>query len=162
MDAEDRSTIGKAIPISMANLDLDKYCLLRKLLDNLMVGNQDQGVRNSRFMHGALHEGFPTDPKQPSSCSYIEGSLPSPNLGNIPRDEIYEELKKDPNREAKQRRDLGIPDGDTVPFVMFNVQYYCTCLFSFFLTAYCLPLTTYFTSHFSLYSWFPSSKISSY
>lgn len=102
----------------MANLDLDKYCLLRKLLDNLMVGNQDQDARNLRFMHGALHEGFPTDPKQPSSCSYIEGSLPSPNLGNIPRDEIYEELKNDPNREAKQRQNFGIPDGDTVPFVM--------------------------------------------
>lgn len=121
----------------MANLDLDKYCLLRKLLDNLMVGNQDQDARNLRFMHGALHEGFPTDPKQPSSCSYIEGSLPSPNLGNIPRDEIYEESKNDPNREAKQRRDFGIPDCDTVPFVI-------VC-FIFFLL-----LTTYFTSHFSL------------
>lgn len=137
MDAEDSSTSGKAIPVSMANLDLDKYCLLRKLLDNLMVGNQDQDARNLRFMHGALHEGFPTDPKQPSSCSYIEGSLPSPNLGNIPRDEIYEESKNDPNREAKQRRDFGIPDCDTVPFVI-------VC-FIFFLL-----LTTYFTSHFSL------------
>jgi len=137
LDAEDSSTSGKAIPVSMANLDLDKYCLLRKLLDNLMVGNQDQDARNLRFMHGALHEGFPTDPKQPSSCSYIEGSLPSPNLGNIPRDEIYEESKNDPNREAKQRRDFGIPDCDTVPFVI-------VC-FIFFLL-----LTTYFTSHFSL------------
>ena len=111
----DANTTQSTIPSSMSNLDLTKYILLKKLLENAVPGKDDVG-RDTRFIHGAVHQGLPTDPKLPSGVAYIQGSLPSPELGSIPRDEIYDELRNNPSKEAKQRRDFGIPDADTVSF----------------------------------------------
>ncbi len=99
------------IPKSMQHLDLSQYRLLNEMLKG--ASDDREGWREG-FMFGAVHEGTPTDPKQPSCCAYALTGLPSPCLGSLPRNEIFDELKQDVNKEVKQRRDLSFPVAETV------------------------------------------------
>ena len=92
-------------PDSMAHLDFEKYQLLKDLIRLTST--------SKKLVFGAVYEGEPVSPDEPSSCSYLLENLKTPELGGIPRDEIYAELKNDITKEAKQRRDYGFPDGET-------------------------------------------------
>ena len=96
-------------PASMAHLNLDKYVLLTHLCE---VGRNSRG---QKLIIGSVNKGPPSSPHQPASCSYLMEQLPTPNLGGIPRNEIFAELNKDDQKDAKQRRDYGFMDEETVP-----------------------------------------------
>lgn len=65
------------------------------------------------FFLGAINQGVPTDPSKPTTCGYLTVDLPSPDLGDLPRDEIIKELESDQCKTIKQRRDLS--GADTSP-----------------------------------------------
>lgn len=113
------------LPQSLANLDLSKFLLLRDVLDLLAEpGNHDDDPDKGGMFFGAVHEGPPNNPSQPTSIAYALGCLPSPELGSIPRDEIFEELKNDPNKEVKQRRDFSFPDAVAATCPIYIVYSY--------------------------------------
>ena len=93
-------------PESMVHLDLSKYSLLKDLIHLTTTSSK-------KLVFGAVCLGEPASPHEPSSCSYLLENLKTPELGGIPRDEIFAELKNDITKEAKQRRDYGFPDGET-------------------------------------------------
>ena len=96
----------------MQHLDLTQFRLLNEMLKE---GREDTEKGWSEgFVFGAVHDGVPTDPTQPSCCAYARSGLPQPNLGSFPRKEIVDELNQDANKEVKQRRDLSFPVAETV------------------------------------------------
>ena len=89
----------------MVHLDLEKYSLLKDMIRLTTT--------SKKLVFGAVCKGEPVSPHRPSSCSYLLENLKTPELGGIPRDDIYTVLKNDITKEAKQRRDYGFPDGET-------------------------------------------------
>ena len=63
---------------------------------------------------GGVHQGRPSDPSKSTPCAYRQCDLPMPDLGALPRDDVFEELRSDPMRLVKQRRDAGFPKPDVV------------------------------------------------
>ena len=100
------------IPKSMQHLDLSEFRLLNEMLKE-GCDDSEKGWSEG-FVFGAVHDGIPTDPTQPSCCAYARSGLPQPCLGSLPRNEIFDELNQDANKEVKQRRDLSFPVAETV------------------------------------------------
>lgn len=107
---------GDALPIPESMSHLHNRRLVQEVLEYLSSPQFQVRDGASVAFGGVVHE-LPYDPSQPTSCAYVLFDLPTPDLGSIPRDEIFEELRAEPAREAKQRRDFGFPDGRTVPLL---------------------------------------------
>lgn len=92
------------------HLPIDQHMLLKEIkMDISKIGKDTE----TGYMIGAVLEGLPENPAKATTCAYIVRHLPDPDLGDIPRDEIYQELKDNPVKLARQRRDVGLLDGDT-------------------------------------------------
>ncbi|CAK9106858.1 unnamed protein product [Durusdinium trenchii] len=99
-------------PPSMDNIDLEEFQLLRNILWGL---HQAADPSQTAIFGDAMIHGLPSDASKPTTCGYLQQSLPSPCLGNLPRDNIFQELRDDMLKEVKQRRDLGLPSAEIVP-----------------------------------------------
>ena len=119
------------LPQSLEHLDLSKFSLLRDVLGLLAEpGNRDDDPDKGGMFFGAVYEGAPNNPSQPTSVAYALGCLPSPELGSIPRDEIFEELNNDANKEVKQRRDFSFPDAVAATCPIY-IMYFFLFTFTF-------------------------------
>ena len=98
-------------PPSMDNIDLEEFQLLRNILWGL---HQAADPSQTAIFGDAMIHGLPSDASKPTTCGYLQQSLPSPCLGNLPRDNIFQELRDDMLKEVKQRRDLGLPSAEIV------------------------------------------------
>ena len=75
------------------------------------ITSQDE---EKQLVIGAIHRGVPGDPSKPSTGAYFLQNLPCPDLGPLPREDILDELRGNPVKTRKQRRDVGMIDGETV------------------------------------------------
>ena len=129
----DGSGLGHSTPESMADLELEKYPLLSDAL-NVMVEQAGQAGGGSLaatpgYALGAVLEGLPSAPHLPCSNGYWMQGLPSPRLGSIARREVEEELRNDPGKDARQRRDFGFPDGHVAARIrLLGYTAYLVCL----------------------------------
>ena len=94
------------------HVPIEQHMLLKEIMMDIEKKVTQQHTENG-YMVGAVLEGLPENPAKATTCAYIVRGLPDPDLGDIPRDEIYQELNGNPVKLARQRRDIGLLDGDT-------------------------------------------------
>ena len=95
-------------PASMHHLDAKLKVLLTDVSEVFM----SMPPETETYTIGAIHQGLPSDPSKPTTCAYFLQKLTqTPDLGDLPRDDIHAELlSKDNMKESKQRRDFGSAD----------------------------------------------------
>ena len=95
------------VPYDMKHLPIQDYVLLQHFVEAFVLDPKARD--NGMFSGRAVFEGFPCDPSKPTSCAYVVRKLPTPDLGQLPREEIMHELRADVVAERKQRRDVDFP-----------------------------------------------------
>ena len=83
---------------------------VRSYVDDQNTLAPGQDASDLRTFFGAVYDGCPANPAKPTTCAYRVADLPKPNLGTLPRDEIFNELKADRLKLVKQRRDVALPN----------------------------------------------------
>eukprot|EP00435_Cladocopium_sp_Y103_P006169 s2951_g2.t1 len=100
---------------SMEHLPEDQLNLLRQISAAFAeVRSGTPEGEDVTFYFGCVNEGLPSDPSKHTTAAYFASSIPLPELGALPRDEIVEELQSDKAKDVKQRRDLESAHGSVV------------------------------------------------
>ena len=107
MEDEPKATAPVPVLASMDRLPEDQLNLLRQISAAFAEVRRDTPEGEEvTFYYGSVNDGLPSDPSKQTTVAYFVSSLPLPELGALPRDDIVEELKSDKAKDVKQRRDM--------------------------------------------------------